>query len=123
MFAPGFRISVSDSIALFIGISGAIVAWMYEWWAGMIIGFVVGHFFLFCNVFRIARKPELFWASVFTVLSIATILSGKPGWIVTFTLSFAVAVVLICLEMRKPYYHGVGWRWINPGLPEWWKHH
>jgi hypothetical protein len=23
--------------------------------------------------------------------------------------------------MWKPSYHGVGWQWINPGLPTWWE--
>ena len=67
------------------------------------IAFVVGHFFLFCNVFRIERKPELIWAAVFTVLTASTVLTQMPGWIVTFTSSFLVAVVLIYRETKKPH--------------------
>ena len=32
-----------------------------------------------------------------------------------------LAVVLIAREMKRPSYHGVGWRNINPDLPKWWK--
>ena len=90
-------------------------------WLGVVIAFVVSHFFLFCNVFRIARKPELIWAAVFTALTGSTVVTNKPGWIITFTSSFLVAVVLIYLETRKPHYHGIGWQRINPGLREWWE--
>jgi hypothetical protein len=31
--------------------------------------------------------------------------------------------VLVVLEARKRSYHGVFWRWINPGLPAWWATH
>jgi hypothetical protein len=121
MFAPGFRISLSDAVVLMAGIIGAFIASSYAWWAGMMIGFVVGHFFLFCNVFRIARKPELIWAAVFIILTGSTVLTGMPGWIVTFTGSLIVAVVLIYLETQKPSYHGILWSKFNPGLREWWE--
>ena len=82
-FSPGFRLSFFDVVILFAGLIGAIVLGVQIWWAGMIIGFVVLHFFLFCNVFRISRPPELVWAAVFIVLSGFTILTEYPGWIAT----------------------------------------
>lgn len=121
MFAPGFRISLLDAVVLITGMIGAFIASSYAWWAGMVIGFVVGHFFLFCNVFRIARKPELIWAAVFIILTGPTVLTGMPGWIVTFIGSLIVAVVLIYLETQKPSYHGILWSKFNPGLREWWE--
>ncbi len=121
MFAPGFRISLLDAAVLIGGIIAAFIASAYAWWAGMVIGFVVGHFFLFCNVFRIARKPELIWAAVFIVLIGATVQTGWPGWTVAFSMSFIVAVLLIYLEMQKPSYHGIFWTKFNPGLREWWE--
>jgi hypothetical protein len=120
-FTPGFRLSLFDVVVLIAGMIGAFILGAQVWWLGVVIGFVVGHFFLFCNVFRIARKPELIWAAVFTILTGSTVVIGKLGWIVTFTLSFLVAVVLIYLETKKPHYHGIGWQKINPGLREWWE--
>jgi hypothetical protein len=32
-----------------------------------------------------------------------------------------VTGIVVVVEMRKPSYHGVGWKWINPGLPAWWE--
>lgn len=55
---------------------GAAVAWFMGtviWWAGAAVVCVVGHFFLFCNVFRIARASELIWAGTFVVLSACTL--------------------------------------------------
>jgi len=120
-FKPGFRLSLFDLVVLIAEMIRAFVVGAQVWWAGLVIGFVVGHFFLFCNVFRIARKPELIWAAVFTVPTGSTVLTGMPGWIATFALSFLVAVVLIYLETNKPDYHGIGWQSINPGLREWWE--
>ena len=119
-FKPGFRLSLFDVVVLIAGIIGAFVSGALVWWLGVVITFVVGHFFLFCNVFRIERKPELIWAVVFTCLTASTVLTQMPGWIVTFTLSFLVAVVLIYRETKKPHYHGICWQRFNPGLREWW---
>jgi hypothetical protein len=78
----------------------------------------VGHFFLFCNVFRVSRAPELVWAGVFLALAGSTIALGVPGWPATVAASLATTVVVVTLEMRKPSYHGIGWRRINPTLLE-----
>ncbi len=121
MFSPGLRISIIDVCVLIAGVIGAVVVGFQVFWAGAVIGFVVGHFFLFCNVFRISRKPELIWAAVFILLSGSTMLNEWPAWIVTFSMSFVVALVLIFLETKKPSYHGIGWKHFNPNLQEWWE--
>jgi hypothetical protein len=120
-FNPGFRVSVFDVLVLIAGIIGSVVVGAQLWWAGMVIAFVVGHFFLFCNVFRIARKAELIWAALFVVLSVSTVLYDQPGWTVSFAGSLLVAGVLIAHEMKKPSYHGIFWQRINPELLEWWE--
>ncbi|RLS58233.1 MAG: hypothetical protein DWH95_07355 [Planctomycetota bacterium] len=120
-FAPGFRLSKVDVFVLVGGTMGAIVLSMYGWWWGFILAFVLAHFFLFCNIARISRPFELIWAGVFISLAGTTIAFEMPGWLVTVPVSLFVTVVVVVVEMRKPSYHGVGWQWINPGLPEWWK--
>jgi hypothetical protein len=120
-FKPGFRLSVVDVLVLILGLIFSIIAGSQVWWLGVVIGFVVGHFFLFCNLFRISRKPELIWAAVFTCLTASTIILGQPDWIVTFSVSLLVALVLIYIETRRPHYHGIGWQRFNPGLFEWWE--
>jgi len=117
-FSPGFRLSILDSAILVAGIGVALFAPKD---VAIVAGMAVGHFFFFCNVFRMSRKPELIWASVFVLLSASTLRSGVPPWPVTMGTAITLAIVLIAFETRKSSYHGVGWRKLNPNLPEWWR--
>jgi len=67
------------------------------------------------------RTLELIWAGVFVVLAGTTIAIEFPSWLVTTLVSLFVTMVLVVVEMRKPSYHGIGWRRINPGLLAWWE--
>lgn len=119
-FRPGFRISAVDAAVLVAGSAGAAVAAQAEWWMGAVVAFVVGHFFLFCNVFRVARPLELAWAALFLAMAGSTITTGMPGWPATLAASLAATVVVIVVQVRRPSYHGIAWQRINPALPEWW---
>jgi hypothetical protein len=121
-FQPGFHCTRTDLVILPGGAAaaGAALVWLAPW-VGFVVAFVVGHFFLFCNVFRIARVLELVWAAIFVVLAAGTVSVGFPGWPITAGLSLAATVVVVIVEMRKPSYHGVFWQQINPGLREWWE--
>lgn len=88
---------------------------------GFIVAFVVSQFFLFCNVFRIARELEFLWACVFFVATLLTLKSQHPSWVAIAVPSSLVTAIVIGLELRKPSYHGIGWSRINPGLLEWWE--
>jgi hypothetical protein len=120
-FAPGFRISTVDVIVLIIGTAAAIALGMQVWWWGYVVAIVVGHFFLFCNVFRISRMLELAWAAVFVGLAGGTIVADWPGWTAATIATLFVTTALIVVEMCKPSYHGVWWERITPNLPEWWE--
>jgi len=120
-FAPGFRLSVLDVTILTLGATVAYALATEVWWWGFLVGFVIGHFFLFCNVLRMARSLELAWAAVFIVLAAATLTLDIIDWQVTVSISLVATVVVAVIQMRRPSYHGIGWQWINPELPEWWK--
>src|SRR4051812_38487682 len=105
-FAPGFRLSAMDVVILIIGAAASVAVGFYEVWLGAAIAFVVGHFFLFCNILRMSRPMELIWAAVFAGLAIATITRGMPSWLVTFCISAMVTVLLAIVESRRPWYHG-----------------
>jgi hypothetical protein len=81
---------------------------------------VVGNFFLFCNVFRVARALELIWAVFATVLTITAAVTGFPGWTLTAICCGLATALVIVYEMKKTSYHGWGWKIINPELPAWW---
>lgn len=120
-FEPGFRISGFDRAILFGGVVGMIAGAMWDWRCGFFVGFAVGHFFLFCNVFRIRRAPELVWAGTFIALSACNLFTGVPGWPGTILGALALTVFLIGRELKMPWYHGVGWKRVNPGLRGWWE--
>lgn len=119
-FAPGFRLLPRDVIAILIGIAAASYLFSIEPWWSFVVVFVVAHFFLFCNVVRMARPFELTWAATFLALASATLLTEAPGWPVTTAVSLVVTVAVVVLQMRKPSYHGLGWQRINPELRAWW---
>ncbi len=120
-FNPGFRILPFDVLGLIIGLLGALATLTRIEWAGLVTGFVVLHFFLFCNVFRISRSAELIWATVFLALATSTIINAVPGWTATFTGSLALSTILIWIETKRDDYHGILWKKLNPGMPEWWE--
>ena len=59
IFKPGFRISIIDTFVIVIAITASTLLHKTDIVFSVAIIFVVGHFFLFCNVFRLSRKPEL----------------------------------------------------------------
>jgi hypothetical protein len=120
-FRPGFRIDAIDTCVLIAGAVSSAIAAQVEWWMGLTIGFAIGHFFLFCNVLRAARPLELTWAAVFVMMAGSTIATGQPGWAVTLGCSLVVTLIVVVVQVRKPSYHGVAWKRINPGLPNWWE--
>ena len=123
-FQPGFRLSWRDVAVLPLGGCGALALWRTGWAvaAAAVVG-VVGHFFLFCNVLRMARVLELIWAAVFVAVMALWVLAlpwvAALGWGVPGGLVACVTAVLVCLQVRRADYHGVGWRYFNPGLPAW----
>ena len=84
------------------------------------IAFVIAHFFLFCNVFRISRPLELAWAAVFTITAGATAATGFPGWAAAIAGTLVATSIVLILGVRAPDYHGILWQRINPDLPQWW---
>ena len=121
--SPGFYITTSDVVVLIAGFIGSIIIGSMIWQAGLIVAFVVSHFFLFCNVFRISRPSELIWAAGFTLIASSTILTEFPGWIATGIGGIALSSFLIWRETKKTGYHGIYWQIWNPGLPSWWESH
>src|SRR5688572_5938331 len=65
--AWGYQFSLTDGLAICVFLGAAGVLWQRGnplWWLLLI---AAGHFFLFCNVFRIIRRRELIWAGLFVL--------------------------------------------------------
>lgn len=114
----GFRLSFVDALVL---VTGAVLSgWLAEidfplWW---IVPAAVGHFFLFCNVFLVWRRLELLWAAAF-VFNAAVHFALETYTATPVLLWQAPATILvIVLQMRSPWYHGIFARQINPRLAD-----
>ena len=91
------------------------------WWIGLIVGLAVGHFFLFCNVFRVARPLELAWSALFVVLVGTTISVDQPARSATLGIALIGTLWVIVAQVRKPSYHGMAWKRFNPRLLDGWE--
>jgi hypothetical protein len=118
-FKPGFRLSKLDIGVIAISIFAALILYRYSGTLCFIAFFVVAHFFLFCNVTRMSRIPELIWGTIFVLLFSSSLKQGIPSWGTAIGISLATTIVLIVLETRKESYHGIFWEKINPELPQW----
>lgn len=118
-FKPGFRLSKFDVAVLLLGGSASILLWSSSMVLAAAMMFVIGHFFLFCNVFRFARPPELIWAATFTVLVWLSFQIQLFSIYIVFLLQSILTIILLALEVRKPCYHGVFWQKLNPNLKFW----
>ncbi len=119
-FNPGFRFTILDGLILLGGAGATIGVASLDRWTGVAIAFVVLHFFLFCNVLRMPRPLELMWAALFAILAIfatATIVT----WPFVLSISLLATVIITIVQMRRPSYHGVAWKTLNPRLPQWWR--
>lgn len=110
----GFRFSRSD---LFIVLAGVFVVWygaQRNRDLAILTAFVLGHFFLFCNVFRVGERAELAWAGLLllNVVIVGAVVGGS--WWIALPLQCGVTAIIIARTFRRPDYHGIGCQRINP---------
>lgn len=112
----GFRFSIADLIAIIVCAVGTLLAWSVLGNFALLFPIVLGHFFLFCNIFRIRRNYELAWAALFIINVGWHVLgaTGEADWSRVLLIQFPITLFFIVLEMRGGRYHGIGYRWINP---------
>ena len=115
----GFRLSVVDVV--FIAAATAAVFLLRErlgtWvWS---IPVAVGHFFLFCNVFRVRRSYELAWVAVFFCNAAAWVAVDRFSWLTLLAVQTPFTMAAFVLEIRSRRYHGIFARRLNPHLDEW----
>jgi len=118
-FKPGFRLSIIDIVVIITAILASVYLFTFAKPLSYIVAFVVGHFFLFCNVTRMSRLPELIWAGVFTVLAVLALRFELISLPVVFLISILLTLILVVIESRKPSYHGILWQKLNPNLEAW----
>lgn len=105
----GFRFSATDGLAILACGVLTATAWKSVGSLAWLFPIVLGHFFLFCNVFRVHRSSELTWAGLF-VLNVGLWVSlAQLNWagILGVQTPFTLLAILRALLSRD--YHGVGY--------------
>ncbi len=115
----GFRFSIVDG--MFIALAVAAVIALHGLLKNLVwvIPFAVGHFFLFCNVFRVRRSYELAWVGIFFINLAAWMISDRFSWLGILAVQTPFTLAAFVLEMRSPQYHGIFARRLNPHLDDW----
>jgi hypothetical protein len=119
-FKPGFRISKFDLLFLLFGLIISIIVASIEIKYAIIIFIPFAAFFLFCNVFRVRRIPELIWA-LFFILNTSICGIYEISLIISFIPNVLLLIILIFNEFFHPSYHGLWWERINPNLKIYWE--
>jgi hypothetical protein len=119
-FRPGFRFSLFDGAVILLGATAMALLWQHDLVLSLVVGFVLGHFFLFCNVLRMSRSRELVWAFAFVALFALSVANPTVTLGLVFATSILVTIVLAAIEMRSASYHGVAWKVLNPSLESRW---
>lgn len=106
----GFRMSALDALIL---VAGGAAGWML--WAplgsfALLFPFIVAHFFLFCNGFRVRRSYELIWAAAFVANFAVWTAAGEFSWWSVLLTQAPVTVAVIAAEVMSSRYHGIGCR-------------
>ena len=114
----GFRFSGTDAITLLVFTAMGVGMYLLGgplWWLTVI---AAGHFFLFCNVFRVARNRELLWAGLFILNVGFWVLLKRLDWFTVLACQLPVTVGVITWEIKAPSYHGILADRLNPLLPD-----
>jgi len=108
----GFRFSWTDAAIFAFGIVATGIGWYHFDYLALFVPYLLAHFFLICNTFRIGGERSLIWvASFLACICIWTITLNL--WL-SLSLQEAVTLGLIwnCVASRN--YHGIACERMNP---------
>jgi hypothetical protein len=109
----GFRLSLIDCGLI---IAGLLLTWFYPHNKGIpanmdfffqaMILYVIGSFFLFCNVFRVRRKYELWWVAS-ALINTLLLLFYYNNILVFFITQSVFTAIAVIMEIKSATYHGI----------------
>ena len=103
----GFRFSWTDGVAIALCALATWGTWPLLGKMSLLLPIVLGHFFLFCYVFRIPRKPELWWSAVFVVnVGVWLSLNGFT-WSNVLLTQTPVTLLFVTVAVFGEDYHGI----------------
>jgi len=117
--AAGFRLSIVDVVFILAAAAAVVLLRERLGTAVWIIPLAVGHFFLFCNVFRVRRAYELAWVGILFCNMGTWVLADRFSWLNVLAVQTPFTLAAFVMEMRSRQYHGIFARRLNPHLDEW----
>lgn len=111
----GLRFSVTDGIAIVLCALATWSAWPFLGEMAVVFPVVLGHFFLFCNVFRISRNLELLWSALFMCNVGIWAGLGSFVWMKILLTQTPVTILFIALTVFGEDYHGIGYSMVPWG--------
>jgi hypothetical protein len=115
----GFRLTKIDVGVIIVVI--VLTAGTRPWLDSLVWLFVIvaGHFFLFCNLFRIQRVYELTWSGLFVINVSAWYVLDALDWWWVLAVQSPITALFITMSFMQRDYHGVLWRLApNPRIVE-----
>jgi hypothetical protein len=112
----GFRFTVFDALVLVAGLITTLIGLVYLPVLAILTPFTLGHFLLFCNVFRIGAERDLLWIAALLV-NVGWWSWARPGeapWAPIVLTQLPVTAILIGHAVLGRNYHGIACEWINP---------
>ncbi len=123
-FNPGFRFAKEDIFQQTVSLLWMLYLSRFGLGTAIVFTTLWGLMFTLRHAFRAPRTVEWFLALMVGAAAIPVLAFRLTGWYAVLALCsilLGTAAILIYSEFRKPGYHGVGWRRINPNLREWWE--
>lgn len=114
----GLQFSFADALAVGVFLTVAGVLWHFDNPLSWLLIIAAGHFFLFCNVFRIIRRRELIWAGLFILNVGIWVWLDHLTWLCVLVCQLPITIGLILADMRTPGYHGIFANRVNPRLKD-----
>lgn len=109
----GFGFSRTDGLVIAVCAATTCLLWRLSPQMALLFPIVLGHFFLFCNVFRIRRNAEFLWSAFFLGNTSLWFALESFSWAKVLALQTPITILLIANEMRHRDYHGIFSKQLN----------
>ena len=101
-----------DAVIFAGGVLTTIVLWYDVDQFALLVPYLLGHFFLFCNTFRVGGERSLIWVGTF--LSNVYFWPQTHNLLVHLALQAVITLMLIVQCLLGKNYHGLACAQINP---------
>jgi len=111
----GFRFSAFDAAVILLGAAVTSFGLLYQPELAVLTPFVLGHFLLFCNTFRVGGERSLLWIALLFANTLAWAYFGNFSWSGVLLIQCVFTLLLIANCLVGKNYHGIACDRINPG--------